>query len=246
MAEKRRKYIGVLMGDSEVGPIKEPQLIVRWGQFIVRYGGVLKSKYLGHAVNGYLENGGQKCYVVNMGNGGIEDYIEVLDALDAEGIAYVAAPGITDPDIQEVLLEHCEKHVNMIAILDLPEEFEKGEEDKDMDIEEVLPVSRASDYRLCFYPWLLVRDYNVGELYVPPSGHAMGVMVRNAIKQRTLNPELQRSEESKVEGTIKAKYNIEGELLEHLASNDVKVISYDNDLGIGIYPKKENEQANTA
>ncbi len=230
MAEEtlRRDYIGVLLGKSEVGPVKEPQLISRWGQFIVRYGGVLKSKYLGHAVNGYLENGGQKCYVVNVGEASLEDYTDVLGLLEGiEGIAYIAAPGETDIEIQEELIKHCEEQGDRIAILDLPQKLEE-EEEEELDI----PLPSTSDYRLCFYPWVLIRDYKVGYVHVPPSGHMMGIIAKNAIRQRSLNPSL---EGCIIEGIRKLEYKVEGEQLEYLTSNGVTCLSYNEDSKVGIF-----------
>lgn len=78
---------------------------------------------LSHAVYGFFQNGGRRCYVVNtgkgqpIGGGGTSRRgLDVLEGIDE--IAIVAAPGFTDPASYEALLTHCENLKDRVAILD--------------------------------------------------------------------------------------------------------------------------------
>src|SRR5207249_9616986 len=86
-----------------------------WSQFMKFFvpdkGGA--STPLSHAVYGFFQNGGRRCYVVNIGTNGIiaggdrpRTGIKVLEEIDE--VAIVAAPGYTDAASYEALLTHCE------------------------------------------------------------------------------------------------------------------------------------------
>lgn len=75
---------------------------------------------LTHAVNGFLVNGGQQCFVVRVtGIDQLKDAMEIIETLDE--VALLAAPGC--PKIMQVwegLEDYCEldSHANVFAILD--------------------------------------------------------------------------------------------------------------------------------
>jgi phage tail sheath protein FI len=163
---------------------------------------------LARAVYGFFDNGGGRCYVVNIGpdeplagSGQRRTGLGQLEAIDE--IAIVAAPGYTDPVSHEDLLKHCELLGDRVAILDPPLEFS--------DVEQLTRVAsakparggrkaaaadaesadsqgagpppalrpRQSDYGAFYVPWLVVRDPLSGEiLETPPSGHLAGVWAR--------------------------------------------------------------------
>ncbi len=182
------RTVGII-GHSSRGPVNEPLMIVRWGQFIIKFGSFSKAKTLAHAVQGFLSCGGKKCYVVNVaedeeGNLDLESGLKALDKIDE--INYIVAPGQTDSEAHEAILEHCRKHDNRFAILDLIGEFEEkvvkevdaeeeaevedeGEEkDEDDETEEVvedepqgldsLPELEDTEHGVYLFPWLMVKD----------------------------------------------------------------------------------------
>jgi phage tail sheath protein FI len=78
---------------------------------------------LSHAVYGFFNNGGSRCYVVNIGEnapitggGRGRTGLAVLEEIDE--VAIVAAPGFTDPASYDALLTHCENLRDRVAILD--------------------------------------------------------------------------------------------------------------------------------
>src|SRR5579872_6323345 len=55
------------LGESMMGPLNQAVLITNWTQFVKTYGDFTQSTYLAHAVYGFFNNGGSRCFVVNVG-----------------------------------------------------------------------------------------------------------------------------------------------------------------------------------
>ena len=80
---------------------------------------------LSNVVFGFFQNGGTRCYVVNVGSGqtgGDDNRIRAGLALfeTIDEIAIVACPGFTDVSSYEEVLSHCEKLQDRVGILDAP------------------------------------------------------------------------------------------------------------------------------
>ena len=91
---------------------------------------------------------------------------------DMEDVNLVAAPGQTDPVIQDAVLSHCENMRYRFALLDSPEVLEKGGVDK-------LPKPRDSKYGAFYFPWVQVYDPFKGNIFQPPSGYVAGMYARS-------------------------------------------------------------------
>ncbi|MDR2589000.1 MAG: phage tail sheath subtilisin-like domain-containing protein [Spirochaetales bacterium] len=86
-------------------------------------------------------------------------------------IALIAAPGVTDPAAQDAILSHCEKNRFRFAVLDSPEELEKGID--------TLPMPRDSIMGAYYFPWITMFDTAQDtQVYAPPSGGICGVYSR--------------------------------------------------------------------
>jgi Bacteriophage tail sheath protein len=106
--------------------LHEAYAINNWTQFLKEYwveGAA--STPLSHAVYGFFQNGGSRCYIVNVGtkmelvgNGKQRKGIATLEEVDE--VAIVAAPGFTDPASYDAILTHCELLGDRVAILDAP------------------------------------------------------------------------------------------------------------------------------
>ena len=57
------------LGECNIGPVNEPVLCTNWSQFTKNFGDFQGSTYLAHAVYGFFNNGGGRCFVVNVGTG---------------------------------------------------------------------------------------------------------------------------------------------------------------------------------
>ena len=182
------------IGECKVGPVNQPVLVTNWSQFTKQFGDFQNSDFLAHAVYGFFNNGGGRAYVVNVGtveqaeergekvsskaalyigsdNGpGTRTGLKALE--DVEDINIVAAPGQTDPVIQDAVLSHCENMRYRFAILDAPEVIEKGGVDK-------IPKPRDTKYGAYYFPWLEVYDPVKGNVFQPPSGYMAGIYARS-------------------------------------------------------------------
>jgi len=176
------------IGESSVGPVNEAVFVTNWSQFTKNFGDFQHSEYLAHAVYGFFNNGGSRCYILNVGSAWEGKYASKaalyigedngpgtrtgLKAFeDVEDINMVVAPGQTDPAIQDAVLSHCENMRYRFAILDSPEVIEKGGVDK-------LPKPRDSKYGAYYFPWIEVYDPYKGNVFQPPSGYMAGVYAR--------------------------------------------------------------------
>jgi len=188
------------LGESSVGPVNEPIFCTNWSTFVKHFGDFQNSEFLAHGVYGFFNNGGSRCFVVNVGNPdagkekddkaakdkkpaskaawyigkdngpGTRTGLKALE--DVEDINMVCAPGQTDPAIVDAVLSHCENMRYRFAILDAPETIEKGGVDK-------LPKPRDSKYGAYYFPWVEVYDPNKGNIYQPPSGYMAGIYARS-------------------------------------------------------------------
>lgn len=143
---------------------------------------------LTHAVYGFFNNGGTRCYVAR---------IETKDQIDralteferVSEIAIVAAPGVDDDDIRGKIDAHCRKMGDRFAIFDGPEVLKPDELPKLTKINAgsdpgVMP--KQTDYAAWYFPWIKVSDpiskmlnrAGDGNINVPPSGHIAGVYAR--------------------------------------------------------------------
>jgi hypothetical protein len=91
---------------------------------------------------------------------------------DIDDISLVLIPGQTDPAIQDALLTHCELKKDRFAVMDSPETIDMGGIDK-------IPKPRDSKYGAYYFPWIEVYDPERGNIFVPPSGHMVGIYARS-------------------------------------------------------------------
>jgi phage tail sheath protein FI len=56
------------LGESMMGPVNQAVLITNWSQFVKTFGDFTQSTHLAHAIYGFFNNGGSRCFVVNVGS----------------------------------------------------------------------------------------------------------------------------------------------------------------------------------
>jgi phage tail sheath protein FI len=182
-------------------PSKTPKLITNWTQFTKAFGDLVGNaavaktadanpaideghRRLAHAVYGFFNNGGSRCFVTR-----IKDNTELDDALKAfatiDEIALVAAPGITDDATRDKLVAHCLNSSDRFAILDGPANADDLTTLTKTAAENgVMP--KKTDFAAWYFPWIKVFDPATqlqtpdgdGLLGVPPSGHLAGIYAR--------------------------------------------------------------------
>ena len=171
----------------------EVKLCTNFGEFKKFFGGFSTDtgqRNLAHAVYGFFNNGGTRCFVVReTGTATVaSSALQKFEAIDE--IAIVAAPGITDDSVRSAVVTHCkERTKDRFAIFDSPESVETND-NLDLTLldpsnaNNVLPDN--SDYAAFYFPWIQVFDpatkiqdpQGDGLQYVPPSGHVAGIYAR--------------------------------------------------------------------
>ena len=124
---------------------------------------------LAHAVYGFFNNGGSRCYVARESTAG-DIKTKSLVAFEAKDeIAIVAAPGVGS--VRNDLADHCKRLGDRFAIL------ESGKNDPTTGPGSSLPLNNP--YAALYFPWIEVFDPATRKnILVPPSGHVAGIYAR--------------------------------------------------------------------
>jgi hypothetical protein len=189
----------------------KPKPINNWMQFDKMFASVKEPKPstpLARAVYAFFENGGSRCYVLNVGesgqiagrvSGGQRQGILALDPV--EEAALVAVPGYATVAAYEAVLSFCERTKRCFAILDCPEELASFEGLATVATakapspagprpgagpaasgagEEPGYLCRQSDRGAYYAPWYSALDpFDTSKLVnYPPSGAMAGIYAR--------------------------------------------------------------------
>lgn len=180
---------------STVTPVAagEVKLCTNFSQFKKYFGGFstnVAQRNLAHAVYGFFNNGGTRCYVVRETGTATLATSALIKFEAVDEIALVAAPGLTDSSVRSAIVTHCKVNTtDRFAILDSAETVETA---GDLNLTLLDPSNPAnvlpanSDYAAFYFPWLEVFDpatkiqnpKGTGSIFVPPSGHMAGVYAR--------------------------------------------------------------------
>jgi hypothetical protein len=190
------------LGESAKGPLNEAVLITNWSQFVKTYGDFKDcSVELAHGVYGFFNNGGSRCFVVNVGapesaaadSKDKKDDKAKVKSPDRDGLFIGKDMG---PGQRSGL--KCFEEIDEIAIVAAPGQISPAVQDailshcetrKDrfaiLDSPETitggvdrLPKPRDSKYGAYYFPWIQVYDPDKGNIFVPPAGHIAGVYSR--------------------------------------------------------------------
>jgi len=192
------------LGESSKGPLNEAVLVTNWSQFVRTFGDFKHcSLHLAHAVYGFFNNGGSRCFVVNVGapegathEAAKKDGKEVKQEKPAGGreALYIGRDG--GPGQRSGL--RCLDEIDEVSIVAAPGQTSSAVQDallshcetrKDrfaiLDSPESIqggvdrmPRPRDSKYGAYYFPWIQVYDPDKGNIFVPPSGHVAGVYSR--------------------------------------------------------------------
>jgi uncharacterized protein len=145
--------------------------------------------HLAHAVFGFFNNGGSRCFVTRItATTGLDAALLRFEAIDE--IALVAAPGLVDDTTRGKIDAHCRQATqDRFAIFDSAEVVETANV---LDTTLLSPSNAAnilpdnSDFAAFYFPWIRVFDPATkiqtpsgdGLIFVPPSGHVAGIYAR--------------------------------------------------------------------
>ncbi|MCX4910489.1 MULTISPECIES: phage tail sheath family protein [Streptomyces] len=185
---------------ATVAPAGVAQLVDGWESFKTLFGDIQPgNRTLAHAVYGFFNNGGGRCWITRVAPDAGTDADTGTDAgasavADAEAdqlearliaalatftaideIALVAIPGAVSDAVQGAILDHCENQYlqDRFAILD-------GRQTATLTKEGIQGDTRDSSYGAIYYPWIDVgvKGADGNPVYQPPSGHLAGVYAR--------------------------------------------------------------------
>lgn len=98
--------------------------------------------------------------------------------IDNDEVSIIAAPGITDANVQLELVAHCENLGSRFAVLDIPRDKKSVAE---------VQIHRNifdSTYAAMYNPWLQVFDaLEKRNIFIPPSGPVMGIYSRTDVSR---------------------------------------------------------------
>jgi len=187
-------------------------------------------RHLTHAVFGFFNNGGSRCFVARVtATTGFAGVLLKFEAIDE--IAIVAAPGIIDNDVRSAIDIHCrQKTQDRFAIFDSAETVETGGVLDTTLLDKAGPAGKPpnSDYASFYFPWIQVFDpatkiqdpKGPGLQFVPPSGHVAGIYAR-VDTQRGVH---KAPGNEPVLGVLGLKYNISKSLQDGLNPQGVNCI----------------------
>jgi phage tail sheath protein FI len=143
---------------------------------------------------------------------------------DIAEISLVAAPGQSDPAIQDAVISHCENNKYRFAILDAAEELGKDGIAK-------MPKPRDSQYAAYYFPWIQVYDPDKGNIFVPPSGHMAGIYARSDNERGVHKAPANEI----VRGALGLRYNITRPEQDFLNPRGINCIRNMGDRGIRVW-----------
>ncbi len=241
------------LGESAKGPQNEAIFITNWSQFVKTFGDFKDcSVHLAHAVYGFFNNGGSRCFVVNVG-APVDAPVTTSDKKDDKKAAKSSGGGGGDRDGMFIGKDlgpgqrsglKCFEEVDEIAIVVAPGQVSPAVQDavlthcetrKDrfaiLDSPETisggvdrLPKPRDSKYGAYYFPWIQVYDPDKGNIFVPPSGHVAGVYSR-VDSERGVH---KAPANEIVRGALGLKYNVskgEQDLLNPKGINAIRTMS---------------------
>jgi phage tail sheath protein FI len=184
-------------------PAKVPVLITNWSQFVKTFGDLLGDSTktastgtptvdagylaLAHAVYGFFNNGGSRCFVARItAESDLDAVLTAFTAIDE--IALVCAPGQIADTFRDKIVSHCAKSGDRFAILDGPK-FAQDLTTLTRIAADPTPggvMPKTTDVAAFYYPWIKVFDPGTqlqdsasgGALAIPPSGHIAGIYAR--------------------------------------------------------------------
>lgn len=149
--------------------------------------------YLQHAVYGFFNNGGTRCWVMRVAAATDLDNLddELAKFAPIDEIAIIVVPGATKKAQQDSILAHCFNLKDRFAVLDGVRLEDKTQKPTATNI---APTGRseAGSYGAIYFPWIQVSnpikasdpvkaaDPSVPSyISVPPSGHIAGIYARS-------------------------------------------------------------------
>lgn len=172
----------------------DPEPINNWEEFKQKFGDFqTANQYLAHAVYGFFNNGGTRCWVTRVTSiDDVDDALEQFEAIDEIAIVCVPLPpeavdaSVTQAALNAVhaaVVTHCQKMEDRVAILDSVCDIAGDNLVISTDATGIWrPAANPKGYGAFYFPWIEVADplQPAGtRIAVPPSGHLAGIYARS-------------------------------------------------------------------
>jgi hypothetical protein len=160
------------VGEATQGPVNVAQAIDSLSEFDQIFGsssGGLTHPDLRPAVAAFFQNGGGRVHVVRLGSdaGAISEAIDALASVDE--VSMLAAPGLTDPAVQQALIDQAENLGDRIAILDSSPSPSVA-----TALSERNALASSAGFGVFYAPWY-VGTVGGAVTQLPPSGAVAGI-----------------------------------------------------------------------
>ena len=174
-------FIGTVANNVAAADIGKPVPVTNWTAFTNAFGGYDNKQTLPTAVRGFFQNGGTFAYIVPFKD--IAALDGALTNLQAYAdVSLVCLPSVVDPAAQNLVIAHCEKMADRVAILD-------GKPDTDpLKPDGALQTQKAaltkSSYAALYWPWIQIPDPTAPPdkpkmVSIGASGHIAGLIARS-------------------------------------------------------------------
>jgi phage tail sheath protein FI len=165
-----------VLPSGESAKLHHPVMLSLWSQF-EQHIGRRSDSFLAYAVKGFFENGGDRCYVVPLGDDNSMDSlrrglgaIEPLNMVDLVCTPDLIRNRDAAFELQQVVVNHCQDLGDRFAILDT-----RLGDHREQIWDQWSAIDGANG--ALYYPWVKVQGLGGLEL-VPPCGHIAGVYAR--------------------------------------------------------------------
>jgi len=164
--------VAAFVGFAESGAF-EATPISSFVEYTESFGGFAGNGYLPYAVQSFFQNGGVRCYVLNLA-ANVSDATVALAPLDAlSDVSLVCCPDEhAVSGMAAALIAHSERMRCRIAVLGSP---------LGSDLSDAPEVQ--SSYAAYYAPWVMVADSCGAAKAVHPGGHIVGAMVNNDVQR---------------------------------------------------------------
>ncbi len=164
--------VAAFVGFAENGAL-DPTSISSFAEYTDGFGGFGVSGYLPYAVQGFFQNGGVHCYVLNLAADMSDATVAVAPLGSLSDVSLVCCPdehAVTG--MTAALIAHCEQMHYRIAVLSSP---------PGSDLTNAPGVQ--SSYAAYYAPWVIVADSSGAPRAVHPGGHIVGVIANNDVQR---------------------------------------------------------------
>ncbi len=218
---------------------EDPRPINNWEEFKQKFGDFQDAnQYLAHAVYGFFDNGGTRCWVNRVTT--VDDVDDAIDQFEAvDEIAIVAAPlppeavdaTVTQAALNAIhtkLVSHCQLMEDRVAVLDSARDIRHGNLVITTDDTGIWrPAADSKGYGAFYFPWIEVADMKPNaapdaRIAVPPSGHLAGVYARSDAQQGVHKAPTNEV----IMGALGVRYEVSNNLQETLIPNGVNCVGF--------------------